>query len=422
MQPSNPFARIPSPTRNHLRIRNHLRHLLLLFGGFVFLLLFSPTISTALFDPPTGYWYQVRAIEAADLGLVHPVGLTYSPSANRFFAIESGETALAAFTPYEDRVGANELAAAVAQPLNAAFYDPSAELIALDPQGQTLAQAPIGPRGDRPLSAQAIRRSNAALLRLVNPQGMAFDAAGGRLFILEANGPSLLQVQADSQQSFAIEPAGQEGRIQRTQLHPLRGGDLRGIAFNPANGHLYVSSAAEQKIYELTAGGQIVAVLDLAELNLRDPQGMVFAPSADKTDDPGIYNLYLADSGLSSENPNQGQIIEISFQQPVFPLAVNAAATLVNIIDTSKPAWNPSSPDPAGVAYNPANNRLLISDSEVEEEHPDYQGSNVFQSTLSGTLGPTCSTTSFSNEPTGAAINPANSHIFFSYDNYKRVF
>jgi hypothetical protein len=43
-------------------------------------------------------------------------------------------------------------------------------------------------------------------------------------------------------------------------------------------------------------------------------------------------------------------------------------------------------------------------------------GKNVFQSTTSGTLGATCDTTSFSNEPTGVAINPNNNHIFFSDD------
>src|SRR6185503_17274993 len=50
------------------------------------------------------------------------------------------------------------------------------------------------------------------------------------------------------------------------------------------------------------------------------------------------------------------------------------------------------------------------------------QGKNVFQSTTSGMLGSTCSTISFTGEPTGVAINPNNNHIFFSTDFNDRVF
>jgi hypothetical protein len=404
-------------------VRSRARHFRVVLVVLILALLLVPAISSAFSHAPSnGYWYQVRAIEAADLGLANPIGLTYTPSANLFFGLESSGAALIAFTPFEDQVGRNPLATPTSHPLNAAFYEPTGELFALALGGQQLTQAQIGPRGDRPPADQTIRQLNAELLQLANPKGVTFDAEGGRLFILDAAGSSVVRVQADAQHAFDGEATGREGRTQRIPLHSLENLALRGLAFNPANGHLYAGSPAEQRLYELTEVGQVVAIYDLAELNLRDPQGMVFAPSADKTDDPGIYNLYLADSGLSSENPNQGHIIEISFQQQVLPFAVNAAATLVNTIDTSKPAWNPSSPDPAGLAYHQDFQRLIVSDSEVEENHPDYQGSNVFQSTLSGTLGPTCSTASFSNEPTGVAVNPTNGHIFFADDNNDRVY
>jgi hypothetical protein len=177
----------------------------------------------------------------------------------------------------------------------------------------------------------------------------------------------------------------------------------------------------------LSEQGEIISVLDVAELNLRDPQGMVFAPSADLTDDPAIYNLYLADSGLSSENPNQGHIVEMSLTQlPAAPSpAANVAASLVQIINTSKhppSPWNPSSPDPSGIAYRPATNSLLMSDGEVEEKHPDYQGFNIFESTTGGTLLNWCSTKGFSNEPIGAAVNPANGRLYFSDDFHDSVF
>jgi len=94
-------------------------------------------------------------------------------------------------------------------------------------------------------------------------------------------------------------------------------------------------------------------------------------------------------------------------------------ATLVNTIDTS--VWSPPSPDPAGLAYDSANDYLVVSDSEVNEM-TIYQGTNVFGTTLYGLLMTIDDTTLFSNEPTGIAVDRANNRYFFSDDNARDVF
>ena len=50
---------------------------------------------------------------------------------------------------------------------------------------------------------------------------------------------------------------------------------------------------------------------------------------------------------------------------------------------STPPRYSPSSPDPAGIAYMPAQDRLLISDSEVNET-PLFQGFNLFTATRTG--------------------------------------
>ncbi|MGH8531264.1 MAG: PKD domain-containing protein [Gammaproteobacteria bacterium] len=124
-------------------------------------------------------------------------------------------------------------------------------------------------------------------------------------------------------------------------------------------------------------------------------------------------------------------------------LAVNA--NHVQTINTDQ--FNPPSPDPSGISYICAPqpplacaDRLLISDGEVEEipsPNPGaYQGANLFETTLSGSLVGTSSTTgadpndavsssqagNFSNEPTGVAWNPINGHCFYSDDDRDIVF
>jgi hypothetical protein len=91
----------------------------------------------------------------------------------------------------------------------------------------------------------------------------------------------------------------------------------------------------------------------------------------------------------------------------------------------------PRSPDPAGITYLSNSNKLLISDSEVNELFPGavYTGVNLFLTDLLGSLDSTLTTydpsasppITFSNEPTGVAFNTTpddsgNHHLFFTDD------
>lgn len=88
-------------------------------------------------------------------------------------------------------------------------------------------------------------------------------------------------------------------------------------------------------------------------------------------------------------------------------------AALVQTINTFE--FSPPSPDPAGIVYLPGTDTLLISDSEVNEMKI-FTGDNLFETTLSGSLINTWTTLSFSDEPTGIDVNPANGHLFISDD------
>lgn len=106
--------------------------------------------------------------------------------------------------------------------------------------------------------------------------------------------------------------------------------------------------------------------------------------------------------------------------------ALHAASTqstplfLVQTINTA--AFLPPSPDPSGITYIPATNMLWISDGEVDEIPALDERINLFGVTLDGTLVATGSTRPYSYEPTDAAYNPHNGHIFYSDDNAKQLF
>jgi cell division septation protein DedD len=169
-------------------------------------------------------------------------------------------------------------------------------------------------------------------------------------------------------------------------------------------------------------------------MNFKDPQGLVFAPSGDATDDPAKMNLFLIDSGRSARTtvPEPGRIIEFNLNSPVKVRAAASVitASLVNTVDMS--TWSPPSPDPSGLTYLPNSNRLMMVDGEVEETVSGithFQGANVWEFTRSGSVLRTANISKvaptvvpMTNEPTGVAWNPVNGHFYFSDDGQKEVF
>ena len=98
--------------------------------------------------------------------------------------------------------------------------------------------------------------------------------------------------------------------------------------------------------------------------------------------------------------------------------------SLVQTIDTSR--FTPYSSDPSGIVYLPVQDLLLIGDSEVDETGL-YKGYNLFTATRtgsgfgSGTLLARGSLAETSREPAGLAFNPSNGTLYVSDDDKDRV-
>jgi uncharacterized protein YjiK len=446
-----------------------------LLGAIIFLCSLAGSSATlAQGNPP--YISDVRIFDTS-FPLPNAAGLAFSPQANAFLLLADhstpqpgGEPAnLLMITHFEDLVGSADLPP-MASPINMAYDSQANQLLLLDTATNELVAIQAGPTGPDPA---AITRFPAAPLSLQTPQGMATDPTSGRLFILDSATSQIVRVEPGPQHSFDPSVALAEGRISRVDLGQLGLGPLRGLAFNPTNGHLYFLSPAELKLYEITQAGELVTSRELANLDLalRDPQGIVFAPSSDMTDDPAQMNLFLVDSGRGSTaaeayplhspmittqgpeaaSPSEqstasgapiqdsaaeqrpGRIIEFSLTPPVqIPPSISAMAvsSLVRTIDTSH--WSPPSPDPSGLTYLTARNRLLICDGEVEETVDGithFHGVNVWEVTLSGGVVRTANISKvgstrvpMTNEPTGVTWNPANGHYFFTDDGARRVY
>ena len=98
----------------------------------------------------------------------------------------------------------------------------------------------------------------------------------------------------------------------------------------------------------------------------------------------------------------------------VAPPEPPSSLTLVQTINAWQ--WSPPSPDSSGIVYIAHRDTLLVTDGEVDEMPTLFTGDNLFEMNRNGNLVDTLTTIGFSDEPTGAAYNPNNHHLFFADD------
>lgn len=410
------------PNSQPIRVRG------LIFLGV--LIIFALVGSSVLSAPDElAYVRKVRAIDPQKLGVTNPVGLAFSQKANALLLIEGEQTKAPSLGRCEvvlisllrDPMGSLSVATGIPDPLNVTFSPCADSLIVLDKAAGKLIKIGATPDGRLDSSQKAVTSYDIKRFPIQNPQGITSDPETGDLYVLDSHGPQILRIIPGPEQDFdraTIEWIPTPALRLAGSIWPGR------IAFSPANRHLYLFNPVDQKLFELAGTGGVASVRDLSSFNLTGAQAMVFAPSGDQTDEPSVMSLYFADSGHDAvSGQSHGRLIELSLTAPVLSGSILAAVavtgSLANTIDTT--LWSPPSPDPSGLAYDPATGTILVSDSEVEKTGV-WSGVNMFEMTLSGSLLSTYSTMDFSSEPTGMAYDPSNGHWLISDDDWKRVF
>ncbi|MCZ7573203.1 MAG: hypothetical protein M5U01_32030 [Ardenticatenaceae bacterium] len=400
--------------------------------------------SAVLFQDHSAPVAEIRTLYSKEFGIAHPAGLSYSVDLGQLFVLEKNHrdhpvtagSTVAILTPYEELVDRVDLDFVVDDTLSTVLDDRGKRLLLLHGEPAELIQISVGDNGIVDPSRRA--SFDVRQFGLSRAQGMAVDPDRRFLFVLDSVARQVVRVTLNTDRF--------DGAITRLNLARLGMTDARGIAVNPADGHVYVMSPAEQRLYELTQEGQPVATYDLKGLNLIDPRGLVIAPSADLTDSPAVMHLYIADSGLPDRQPalagiapealveqQPGKIVEVALgadAQSVAPSTTSTSLILVWTVDMA--AFSPPSPDPSGLTYLSASNTLLVSDAEVEETVDGvihFQGANLWELTLDGAVVRTANISKvaptvvpMTNEPTGVAWDPASGDFFFSDDGTRRVY
>ena len=346
---------------------------------------------------------EVRSTPAGDFGLKHPGGIAYGGRKSLIVAQQGRRvTRLVRLSLDGSRRGAVRV-----------FPRGRASTLTAGVPGRRLAVAgrnallTIASNSRR--LAPATGRIHVPGLRLHDVHGATYDARSRTWYILDAGSRAIVRVPMRGGR------AGTPSRISLARVH-TRG--LRGIAVSPDDHLLYVGSPRTQQLLTIDGRGRVRRTRSLRSLHIADLRGMSFAPSADPTDDPSVDHLYIADAGGEGRI---GRVVESTID-PKLALAAAAAPTVtgnqVQVIQTS--SFSPPAPDAAGITYLPDKDRLLISDSEVDEM-TIYQGVNLWTSTRTGVAAPSGTTLKFSKEPAGVGYRASDKTLFVSDDDTDRV-
>ena len=224
--------------------------------------------------------------------------------------------------------------------------------------------------------------------------GICIDGEHEQVVLLDAAGPNLLRIDlADLRAGTA--------QFQSASLPP-EWSTVRGIAFD----------FARDRIVGLDPATGVLLQHSAVDPN---PRAGLLRPV------PGVLAFCFAPVGSSDHDlfvsSGDQRMLTTEWTWNASGIDVDTA-TLRAAVATS--LWSPPSPDPAAVTYDSLYDRLVVSDSEVDEM-PIYAGANVFEASRTGIVARTSTTVGYSNEPSGITFDSATRTFFICDDDKDKI-
>ncbi len=160
-----------------------------------------------------------------DLGLTDPSGIAYDPATNSFFISDSE--------------------------VDEAPFSRSNNLVRTGLDGSSIAASHLG------FTAE--------------PTGLAIDSNGGLLYITDD----------DLYKVFVVSTANPTEVLRSFNTLPLNGLDPEDIAFNPNDGHLFISNGDTRTIIEVDNHGTQLFSSVVLPVEIKDPEALAYDPGAD---------------------------------------------------------------------------------------------------------------------------------------------
>lgn len=246
-----------------------------------------------------------------------PTGLTFIPGVDVFLTLPDNSENMTAVTSREEEISDSlsiNLPTSI-QAISTSFDSQFNRLLGLNPSGNKLIEFQVDSKGN--FTQSTLGEIDVKSWGIKNARGISL-ASDGTLYVLDGVGKEILRTEPNADGSF------EESTISRIEI-PSEIFNPKGIAFNSNTGNLHIYSSSQKELFEVSTQGKVVAVRDLSNLGIRQPEAFIFASSGDLTDNPNQLSLYVADSA-----PNSGGIVELSWEELTEVSQIQSSAVVTN--------------------------------------------------------------------------------------------
>lgn len=171
-----------------------------------------------------------------------------------------------------------------------------------------------GPDGSYDSDDDIVTFFDTSHFNAMDPEGVAYAADLDQLFIIDGANREVYRLSPGPNGIFDGAPPSGDDHV--THFDTLIAGldDPKGIAYNPANGHLYAVGKPPTTLFEFTTIGTLVQTMDITHLNARGLDDLTFAAGSQN---PAAMNIYIVARGIDNNLlpdriPNDGSLYEIS--------------------------------------------------------------------------------------------------------------
>lgn len=194
-----------------------------------------------------------------------------------------------------------------------------------------------------------------------DPEGLAYDSLGNRLFIADGVNAEIYEVSPGPDGLF--NGVGDVVRHFDTARHGAS--DPEAVEFNPDKGTLYVMGSGEEVLLELTTTGELVGEIDLSgfNLDLDHAAGLAYAPSSNNAN---ARSIYISDRGVdndSDSDENDGRVFEIGLGAVTPPVPPPGGGGTGNVLEYRVAVGSDDAEESAGGSVS-----LSSSDLELVED------------------------------------------------------